>query len=278
MSESSRSAGPDDTLAAWAREADFAFTGQVLAVGESNLHGVEPDERMATVEVREVALAPNELGDIRGWTVTVELQTPKGVEPGQTITFVGRGSHYGSTVGVTEIGRTTQPASEIQRGLVEAQLRQFDARLQERIRDAEVVLSGQVVSTHLAQQSPDLPGFIEGVKWWNAELWIGSVEKGMPPEDRWIWYPEGGEPEWGAAPKAQPGQTGVWLLRPISQAEGGAPPGGPGPKPEGVHGGVRPDRPKPRRQRRLMAIDPLDYHAISDLPRIRTLLWLAKGP
>jgi hypothetical protein len=111
---------------------------------------------------------------------------------------------------------------------------------------------------------------IDGVEWWNAELWIGSVEKGQPPEDSRIWFPEGGEPEWSSVPKAYPGQVGVWLLRQMRDVDD-----------RGEGGGLNDEyqapaqtqkREKRPSERRLMAHDPLDYHAPSNLTRIQILL------
>ncbi len=85
-----------------------------------------------------------------------------------------------------------------------------------RIRTAEVIISGHVLATYPAEDTEGLPGIIDGVQWWIADVWIGSVERGWPPEDERIWFPVGGEPEWAVVPKAYPGQTGVWLLRPVS--------------------------------------------------------------
>jgi hypothetical protein len=251
------------------REAAFVFTGRVQALGASNLDSVEPEDRMATVQVEDVALAPRDVGDLRGQTVTVYLETTEGIEPGRLVTIFAQSWHYGRHIGVVEVGgvreagRTTLNAGDLRHAVLDERLRQFEEQLEERIRGAEVILSGRVLTTSSAGPVAGLPGLDEGVEWWTADLWIASVEKGQPPEDQRIWFPEGGDRDWGPVPKAYPGQAGVWLLRPLVEpgredepraAEGqpGAPPG-----------------------RRLMAVDPLDYHAMADLPRIQTLLWRA---
>jgi hypothetical protein len=258
------------------RDAAFVFSGRVQALGASNLDGVEPEDRMATVEVEEVALAPPDLGDLRGRTVTIYLETTEGLEAGQQATFFARSWHYGRNIGVIEVsgvkevGRTSARAGALRQPIIAARLRQLEEQLEERIRDAEVVLSGQVVATYRAERPEGLPGLDEGVEWWNADLWIGSVEKGQPPEDRRIWFPEGGDREWGPVPKAFPGQTGAWLLRPVTEPEEDDDrverAGGPRSRYQKGYPGAG-------EERRLMAVDPLDYHAMSDLPRIQALLW-----
>ena len=280
----------DERLREWAQASAFVFTGRVEAMGSSNLDGVEPEERMATVQVEEVAVSPADLGDLPGRVITVYLETPDDLAAGDRVTFFARSWQVGRNIGVVEIGRTSVPATSVGPGVVAAQLQQLDDQLVERIRGAEAIISGVVTATHAVPRSADLPGFVEGVEWWVADMWIGSVEKGRPPDDQRIWFPEGGENYWGIVPKAHPRQEGVWLLRPLGEPFGEEPepheehPADP-PKPYGVEDQEPDDtRRRPRRkdtddgERRLMARQRLDFHAISDLPRIRTLLRRAGQP
>jgi hypothetical protein len=246
------------------RRASFVFRGSVKAVGKSNLDGVEPDDRMATVRVDEVVVAPPILGDLTGKTVTVYLESSKGVKANDQATFFATSWNYGKNIGVIEIGRTNTPANELRQSAIEERLLEHDAQLEARIRRAELVISGRVLSTFRTDRR-DLPGIDERIEWWMAEMWIGTVEKGTPPKQLHIFYPIGGDREWGPVPKCYPGQIGVWLLGPVSE----------------------PDAVERKRERRgkkdkengredkLMALDPLDYQAISALPRIQTLLWRA---
>jgi hypothetical protein len=275
----------DDSLRAWLREASFVFLGRVREVGASNLDGVEADARMATVDVVEVVLAPNQLGDLHGQTVTVVAEEG-GLEPDQELTFFARSWHYGTTIGVVEIGRTAAPVTDLRAELIAERLRQLDAEITDRIWRADAIVSGRVLATYPAEDTDGLPGVIDGVHWWNAELWVASVEKGAPPEDRRIWFPEGGDPEWSGLPKAYPEQTGVWLLHPLPDASRVPIRGVPSPDMSSP-APARPDRPNTARKetgddvddymlrpRRLAALDPLDFHADSDLARIRTLIWM----
>ncbi len=275
MGQATFSNFPDETLQAWTRDAAFVFSGRVQALGASNLDGVEPEDRMATVQVEDVALAPRHLGDLTGRTVTVYLETTEGLDVGQQATFFARSWHYGRNIGVVEVsgvrevGRASFRAGDIRQAVIAERLRQFEDQIEQRIRAAEVILSGRVLATFRVERPEGLPGLVEGVEWWNAELWIGTVEKGQPPADGRIWFPEGGDRDWGPVPKAYPGQTGVWLLQPVREpGEDDAEPSGG--QPQSSRGE---EQPEAAAERRLMAIDPLDYHASSDLPRVQTLLW-----
>jgi len=65
----------DDRVA----QASFVFRGRIKSLGKSNLEGVPPDDRMATVEVKEVVVAPPDLGDLTGKTITVYLAKRQGL-------------------------------------------------------------------------------------------------------------------------------------------------------------------------------------------------------
>ncbi len=199
MGQATFSNFPDETLQAWTRDAAFVFSGRVQALGASNLDGVEPEDRMATVQVEDVALAPRHLGDLTGRTVTVYLETTEGLDVGQQATFFARSWHYGRNIGVVEVsgvrevGRASFRAGDIRQAVIAERLRQFEDQIEQRIRAAEVILSGRVLATFRVERPEGLPGLVEGVEWWNAELWIGTVEKGQPPADGRIWFPEGGD-------------------------------------------------------------------------------------
>jgi hypothetical protein len=250
-----------DALRDLSRRASFVFRGRVKAVGKHNLDGVEPDERMALVRIDEVIVAPPNLGDLTGKTVTLYLESPRGVKANDQATFFATSWHYGRNVGVMEIGRTSMDAANLRQRVIDERLEAHHAQLEARIRRAELIISGRVLSTFRTDRK-DLPGLDEGIEWWEAEMWVGTVEKGIPPKGLHIFYPVGGDREWGPVPKCFPGQIGVWLLGPVSE------PDAPESKPE--RRGRKPK--KDAREDKVMALDPLDYQAISSLPHIQDLL------
>ena len=244
------------SLSALARQAPFVFQGQVEAIGAHNLEsGVEVDERMAIVLVEDVVVAPPSLGDLTGRQITVHLQSTDGVELKQSLTFFATSWHYGTSIGVVEVGRMTTPAAQLRRQVIGERLEAQHELLEARIRRARLIISGRVETTFRTQQT-GLPGEEEGTEWWEAEMWVGSVEKGMPPPRLTIFFPVGGDREWGPVPKALPGQDGVWLLGPVSEPDSDD-----GKEPHTT-----------RDDRFLMALDPLDYQSISALPHVQELL------
>lgn len=246
------------------RRASFVFSGRVKALGKHNLTALESDERMALVRVDDVVVAPPALGDLTGKTVTVYLLSPRGLESNDLVMFFAAGWQYGRNIGVTELGRTSTPAKELRQRVIDARLEGHHAQLEARIRRAVLVISGRVLTTFRSDQK-DLPGRDEGIEWWEAEMWVGTVEKGVPPQQLRMFYPVGGDREWGPVPKAHPGQVGVWLLGPVSE-----------PDSEDGSETRRETRAQKAQQKdraqRLMALDPLDYQAISALPHVQELL------
>jgi hypothetical protein len=216
---------------------------------------------MALVRVEDVVVAPPALGTLTGKTVTVYLESPKGVRANELATFFATSWHYGKTIGVMEIGRSNMTADELRRQVVDERLQEHEERLEARIRRATLIISGRVISTFRTERK-DLPGIDEGVDWWEAEMWIGVVLKGLPPPQLRIFFPIGGDREWGPVPKAHPGQIGIWLLGPVSEPDA----------PEGQKERPVSSRGAKTRDTKLMALDPLDYQAVSALPGIQALV------
>src|SRR5215216_5833477 len=120
----------------WIRDAPFVLSGRIIALGKNNLEGVEPNESMATVLVEDVVLAPRDLGDLVGKTITVYLQSTKGIKSGQYSTIFAKSWHYGKNIGVIEVGRTTLTADRIRGATIQERLRILDEEIKDRIRGA----------------------------------------------------------------------------------------------------------------------------------------------
>jgi hypothetical protein len=241
--------------------ASFIFTGRVESIGKSNLDGVDADENMVIMDIQEVVVAPRDLGKLVGKKVTVYMQSTLGLKRGQLLTIFGKSWHYGKNIGIIEVDRSAVDAKRIREGAISELIRQLDEEIKERIRKAKLIISGRVISTYRAEGISDFPGIDEGVEWWQAEMWIKTVEKGMPPEDLRIYFPIGGEINLTDCPKCYPGQEGVWILTPV-------------PKQERADIKTRFTRNTKRSEEEpLMARKPIDYHAISALQRIQSLMW-----
>ncbi|WP_262060962.1 hypothetical protein [Streptomyces sp. STR69] len=236
----------------WVHGAQYVFRGTVLEVGTNNLTGVESDPRMAVVHVEDVLLAPRTLGDLTGSDVTVYVAEDHPVEPGENSVFFGASWHYGAHLGVVEVGRVAADDKDLpslQDVVLDARLAQLDEELLARLDGAELVVYGRVLQVADAEpEDEDEPADWDAPEWHTAEVRVGRILKGSPPPHIRVAFPLGGDRSWEASPQYFAGQEGVWLL---SRAE------------------ERPDH--------YSALDPLDFHAASDVERISTLLWIRPG-
>ena len=248
-------------LSSLARRASFVFRGRVRSLGKHNLDGVQVEERMALVRVVEVIVAPTTVGDLTGRTITVYLESTRDLKANAEATFFATSWHYGRNLGVIEIARTATPAADLRQRVVAERLEAFNANLETRIKRALLIVSGHVLTT-MRTDDKDLPGRDEGIEWWEADIFIATVEKGRPPKGLHIYYPVGGDREWGPVPKYCPGQVGVWLLGPVTEPDAD----------ERTLERRRKRSPRPSGDEKLMAIDPVDYQAISALPLVQELL------
>ncbi len=248
------------TLREWVGSSSFVFQGKVKAVGDSNLHGVKPNERMALVNINKVVIAPRMLGDITGDTITVYLQSNNELKKDQQITLFATNWHYGENIGVIEIGRTDLSAKEIGQDTIDEKLRQLDEKLEERIKRAKLIVSGSVISTYSDEKDKNRSAIEEEVNWHKANIRIDTVEKGHPPDDLHILFPKEGGKEFMRFPTYNEGQKGVWLLHPSI-------------KEDEQEQKKQMENSQDNEQEQLTAPEPLDYHALSALPRIQALLW-----
>src|SRR5262245_17585901 len=102
---------------------------------------------MAMVRVDEVIVAPPILGDLTGKTVTVYLESSRGVRADNRATFFATSWHYGRNIGVIEIGRTSMSPAELRQTVITERLEADHSRLEARIRRAVLIISGRVLTT-----------------------------------------------------------------------------------------------------------------------------------
>src|SRR4249920_668617 len=85
------------------QEAPFVFQGVVRDVAKNNLRGIPPTSAHALVKVEEVLLAPSNLGDLRGRSLTVVLAKP--AKKGMRGVWWATSWVFGDEIGVIELER-----------------------------------------------------------------------------------------------------------------------------------------------------------------------------
>lgn len=231
------------------QEAPFVFQGVVRDVGENNLRGIPPSSAHALVKVEEVLLAPSNLGDLRGRTLTVVLAKP--AKKGMRGVWWATSWVFGDEIGVIEVERAAglaimRAAAEV----VGARLAALDKLVADRVAGADLIVAGTVVSI----EELGLDGIAEGTTWRRALVRVSTVLKGQAGAEAMIQFPGAGSPRWATAPRLVVDQQGVFILR-------------------------RPARePKMRKVKASgvwLALDPNDVHASSALARIEGLVRMA---
>jgi hypothetical protein len=231
------------------QEAPFVFQGTVLDVGKNNLRGIAASSAHALVKVEEVLLAPSNLGNLRGRTLTVVLA--KAARKGMRGVWWATSWVFGDEIGVIEVERATglgvmQAATQV----MGARLAALDSQVADRVSGADLIVAGAVVDI----EDLGVDGIAEGTTWRLAFVRVSTVLKGQAGAETVIQFPGAGSPRWATAPRLVLGQEGVFLLR-------------------------RPSRePRMRKVKASgvwVALDPNDVHASSALARIEGFVRMA---
>jgi len=231
----------------------FVFKGTVTKVNAATLPQIRPTASTIIVKVDEVVHAPPPiLGDYKGKEVTVQLNRPGAVRTGEQFVFFTTNWMFGSTIALREVDRR-QPDADIsitRSRVAEAHARLAENRLQNRLSDAELVVSGRVDDVQPAPEHVRRGPLSEhNAHWQQAVIQIESVLKGQINDRRVvILFPSSSDVMWKSAPKFREGEEGIWVLR-REKLEA-----------------------MPPTQDYLTALDPMDFYFRDQLDRIRRLV------
>jgi hypothetical protein len=247
----------------WTAQSGLIFSGTVLRENDATTTAVPADAGTAVVRVDRVLKAPPALAGLAGQEITLLPAAGRSVSAGQRSVFFTRGWIYGDSLAVTEVGRVEQAADqadetsaaemdEVSGLIADADRGTDDDRITERLRRADLVVTGTVRETHpLGREQPG-PTSEHDPDWWEATVEVSSADKGQPPQDQLLTviYPNSTDEFWIDSPKLAPGMEATFLLQ-RDQTEKGFP----------VH-----------RVAGLTALHPLDVHPVAARSRVRELL------
>jgi hypothetical protein len=214
-----------------AADAPYIFVGTVEHAGASSVAGAPADEHTGIVRVEEVVRAPAAVGLVAGATVTVRSEASP-PEAGERALYVADSWVYGDGIAVNErakqaMGAPTagaepgasaeaaQPSGEHLQALEQAPLRA-------RARNADVIVSGRVVSLEPTEGAgPGAEVTSEhDPQWWHAEIAVDDVLKGKHSgKTVRVAFPSSTDVAWYRWPRPTAGQTGVFLLHQPEAAE-----------------------------------------------------------
>ena len=239
-------------------ESLFILQCTVQKVNGSNVESIKPDETTAVLKVDEVFRAPEILGNLKGKLITVKL-TQGSAKAKQQFILMARPWQYSNAVAVVETERMVSRvrAADFRLEITNAHLSVLDQQLENRIASAVLIVSGKVIDVEKIRSREIHTIQDREEDWYEATILVKSVEKGKlgkVPEVK-VRFPGLDSEKRYAAPRFMKDQEGVWLL----------------------HTGREKTREKGRSaESYLEAPDPMDFHLLNQLSRIRALVQRSK--
>lgn len=229
------------------QKSTYVFQGTVERLGAASSRSIRVSPKTAVVRVDRTLHAPATLSDQTGLTITIELTNSQPIRVGEdAIFFAAEIRVYAESVGVKETGRWTVGEEQIAQ-ISEAVKKLPDQHVQRRASVSDVVIVGKVSEIRPVRPREPYPMSRRDPDWHEAVIDVQSLEKGSLPEKQVVVvFPMGTHRVWESAPKFQVGQEGVFILHKTQV--------------------------QLLRRQGYVALDPSDFHAMSQLGRIRGLI------
>jgi hypothetical protein len=238
------------------QSARFIFSGTVLERGKSGVAQVPHSKNLVTARLdRNIRVDPV-LGDLRGRTITVAVNSPERFSPGQRAVFFANSWVHGRGIAVREVDHVDIG----QEGDVTAEVAELPHKhLRSRLAGADLVVLAEVAKVEEPKPTFDRHAAL----WSTAELRVLKVLKGeIKQEDHTqtvvFYFPTADYPPWNTKRRVRPGDRGIFILTSARR--------------EKVYGADR------LPEGALVALDPADFHEESYEARIGQILTeIAKG-
>jgi hypothetical protein len=238
------------------RQSTVIFKGRVEKERASNLKLLPASDQTVVVRVEDVLYAAKTLTDLKDQQVTVEMKEPNSLKAGDRATFFTTGWMYGENVALREVAHASAEmnSESLMKQIGDVQNRESDEKLQRRIRQAKLVIAGQVLKTQRFNGEGNVKSNSEhDPDWWTAEIGVESYLKGQTVTARGpvtVLFANSRDVMWLRSPKLKEGQHGIWIVTEY--------------KPGGLF---------PRAGRPLLAVlSPLDAHLPNELEHIGRLV------
>ena len=202
---------------ATARRSNIVFTGTVTRVGAASFAGVTPTPKTLVIRVDDVLEKPAELRLVAGDSVTVEpLDSTH--KSGSRATFYTTGWVFGRGIAVREVAHDTLPAqvslAARRDSFRQLQRQMSDSTLAERVRSADMIVTGRVEAIRAATLTPQPRRRIteHAPDWQEAVIAVDSMLKGPASAKVVVRFPGSLDIAWQRLPKFTTGQAGTFLL------------------------------------------------------------------
>jgi hypothetical protein len=199
------------------RESTIVFNGTVVKLAATSFEEVPVSSETIVVRVESIMKKPTAVALKPADNVTVEVKDPRAYQPGSRATFYTDTWMLGSGVAVKEIGHIAQSGAAAATSLQLPQSRSDDDQLRTRLRAAEAVVVGRVLSvrpwqaakavaahSHISEHDPN---------WQEAVVQVRSTLKGSTGNRLIVRFPGSRDVAWANAPKFKPGQAATLILK-----------------------------------------------------------------
>jgi hypothetical protein len=196
----------------------ITFLGTVQRLGASTVPTYTVSSHTVVVRVNRMLKEYSAVGDLTGRNITVELTQAPGMKVGQQAIFFTTGMVYADSIVVEEVGRldaARDPATQQDQiaEILVSQKHRPDRQIQRRLRSADVVVTGKVVSIRKAPVAPNRRISEHDPDWRLAVIEVESVESGPPMKQAALLFPASRDVLWRNAPKFSVGEEGVWVMQ-----------------------------------------------------------------
>lgn len=234
-------------------ESGFIFRGKVIRKGAGGVPLAGAEEKAVRVEVEHVLRSTEALRGLAGKELVLVSEDAAAMEEGTTFLFftnvVALGDHM-VVRGVGHVKASRETAEEVAEAISVAEERP----LRRRVGEADVIVTGRVISSHPAE-APSIHRSEHDPEWWIARVEVLSVLKGKAEKEIEVLFANSTDIAWYKAPKLHEGVSGILLLRRVREKEG---------VPEKARG-------------MYAATDPLDLLPLERLEEVQRLLGQEKG-
>ena len=194
-----------------ARQASLVFAGTVTELGASTVPLLPASEKLVVVRVDRGLRVDPVLGDLRGKLITVDATAPRTLKVGQHAIFFTRSWIHGRGLAVHEVAHV-DPGQEQETATAIARLP--EQHLKERVESAELRVAAQVTHIGAARKSRQRRN---AAFWAPADLRVDRVILGSRRQTTTVFFPTTQRPPWTNAPKLKEGQSGIFILHPVSR-------------------------------------------------------------
>lgn len=207
------------------KQSSIIFVGTVTKLGAVSFAGVPKSPQTIVVRVDAVLKKPAAVSLAKDSKVTVEVKDASAFQEGTQATFYAEGWILGAGVAVKEVGHEIAPATlaptavgEKQTEASRIQKQISDAELSARIKQADMVVVGRVVSVRpfaTPTMAPTRPHISEHApNWQEAVIQVESGLKGAKANQKVVVrFPGSMDVAWYGAPKFKEGQEATFILK-----------------------------------------------------------------